>query len=394
MKINRTFIWEAQTLVGMSESGIIRDASKTLAKQQLHDRGYFQIQLTPVSERIYNSALPSKETIELINSMLLMLDSGVSLLETLEMLIYEKKSIVSRYIYYRLRESLHQGSSITVAFEDLNPIFSDFFLSMIALSDRSGDLRKGLRALKEFNESQESRLQEIKKITRYPKIVFSLTIIIAFGVITFIIPMFENIYSLYEGNLPAITKLMVVTSSFIHHYWLYLVLVMFCFAIWANLPLIRKFNPWILLNKHIRRYLQTKEDPYLYAHAMKILLESGQPVKVATKQAAGCMSEKNQVHGFSLAERLNTGLTFTESFRELSWFPVIYPRFLASAEKAGMLQVGFEQIYRYINMERRNQFNRWSKYLEPSLMLFLGSIILVILLSIYLPIFELGNQIR
>ena len=128
MKINRTFIWEAQTLVGMSESGIIRDASKTLAKQQLHDRGYFQIQLTPVSERIYNSALPSKETIELINSMLLMLDSGVSLLETLEMLIYEKKSIVSRYIYYRLRESLHQGSSITVAFEDLNPIFSDFFL--------------------------------------------------------------------------------------------------------------------------------------------------------------------------------------------------------------------------------------------------------------------------
>jgi len=389
-----TLLWEAQTLDGISENGIIRNSSRLSAKQSLQDQGYFQIKITSISEKVYNSPLSGKEVIELFDSLLLMLDSGVSIAETLEMLIHDKKSIVSHYIYHCLRDSLHQGSSLKSAFEDLNPLFSEFFVSMIALSEKSGDLRNGLRALKEFYQSKESMSDEIKKLTRYPKIVLGITVLITLGVITFIVPMFENIYSLYEGDLPIVTRLMMVGSDFIHQYWMQLILVFVIFAVWANLPYIRRFQPWVFIKDRISRFRESQEDPYLYAHAMKILLESGQPVKSATQHAAGCMSEKNQVHGVALTDRLNAGLTFTEAFKELPWFPAIFPRFLASAERAGMLQVGFEQVFRYINRQRTNQFNKWSKFLEPSLMLVLGSIVLVILLSIYLPIFDLGNQIR
>ena len=392
--MNHFFAWEAQTLHGNNGDGLIKSESSTSAKRELQQKGYFQAKLTVVPEKLQHSALVGSDILELLNSLLLMLDAGVPIGDSLEMLVHDNKSILLRYILYQLRDSLHNGSSLGIAFDELKPLFSDFFVSMIVLGEKTGDLRGSLHSLEAFYENLESRQEEIKRITRYPKVVISITILITLGIVTFIIPMFENIYSMFEGNLPITTKFMVSASKFIRFNWPYLVLTAGVLAFWANLPYIGRFHPWLIARTYIEKVIQSREDPFIYAHAMKILLENGHPVKSATLYAAGCMSSKNQRHGISLVEQLNAGRTFTEAYRELSWFPLVFTRFLTSAEKAGKLQVGFEQIFLYLNKQRTNQFNKWSKYLEPSMMLLLGSIILVVLLSIYLPIFELGNQIK
>ncbi len=391
--MNNVYIWEATTLKNISKLGVIESRSRGSAIKTLREQSFFRISLTTVPDKQLNSAMPIKGIIDILNSLTLMLGSGISIIETLELLINDRKSIVTQYVFCKLRDALHQGKSLELGFQELSPLFSDFFQSMISLCEKTGKLQDGLQALETFHQNQQNRQQEFQKLIRYPKVIFSITILLSLGVIVFIVPMFKNIYALFKGDLPILTRGMVFLSNFFQQYGMIILLLIACFFFWANLPKVRRFHPWVFVSGQVKKRFQGKEDPFLYAHAMKILLESGQPIQLATKQAAGCMSAKNQRHGFSLSKMLNAGLSFSEAFQELAWFPSIFHNYIASAEKAGLLKVGFEQVYNFLNRQREEQFAKWSRFIEPVLMLVLGTIVLAILLSIYLPIFDLGNQL-
>ncbi|MCP4751788.1 MAG: type II secretion system F family protein [Proteobacteria bacterium] len=391
--MKQIYLWKAATLEGVANYGTIGSRTGRSAIQSLRDQGYFQISLTPLPHKVLNSALSNKETINILDSLTLLLDSGISMIEALDLLVNDDKSSVSQYVFTNLRNSLHGGKSLEKGFAELIPLFSGFFLSMIGLCEKTGNLRQGLHALGIFYKSQETRRQEFQNLIRYPKIVLSITLLLSFGIVFFIIPMFENIYALFKGDLPILTRGMVFVSDFLHRYIFAVSAIVAGIVTWANLPQVSRFHPVVLLSERIRKIFQSREDPFLYAHAMKILLESGQPINLATKQAAGCMSNRNRRHGLLLDRKLSAGFSFSEAFQEVSWFPTIFRNYIASAEKAGLLKVGFEQVYNYINRRREEDFAKWSKFVEPVLMLVLGTIILTLLLSIYLPIFELGNKV-
>jgi len=393
LRTRQNFVWHGMTLGGVIKQGILENCTKPEALKKLNDEGRYKLNLQSVSGKHLLKSLTNKEILDFIDPLLLMLESGVSLIESLNLMLNEKKSIKTQYIYCKIRESLQGGKSLTESFEELSPLFSDFFISMIGLCEKTGKLREGLFSLKHFFDSQEKQRQVLEKTIRYPKIILGITLFITLGIIIFVIPMFKNIYQLFKGELPIITRAMVFASEFIRQNSLEIILTICALYLWINIPTVQRVNPLFFLIRQFKRFLSTKDDSFLYAHSMKILLESGQSVKLATRQAAGCLSSKNRKHGQQVYELLNSGLSLSEAFESIPWFPMIFQNCLSSAEKAGVLQLGFEQVFNHISKQRDLRFEKWSKILEPGLMIFLGSIIMVLLLAIYLPIFDLGNQL-
>ncbi len=387
------YLWRAITLEGASGHGITAGRSKKRVWNDLNKRGYYQITLNAVPKDQLSNALKTSDLIYILDSFTSILDAGISIVEALELMVNDRRSIIVQYVFLKLRSDLYQGKSLEDGFSELSPLFSNFFIAMIRLCEKSGKLRQGLHDLGDFYRHQEDRRQELVRIFRYPKIIFSMIILMSLGVIVFVVPMFSNVYALFKDELPILTKMMVMLSGFFHQNSMIIVAIFFGIVLWGVIPGIRFFHPWIVLSQRLQRLLQSKEDPFLYAHAMSLLLDSGQSVSQATMQATECMSEKNRKHGQLLAQRLDSGLVFSEAFQSSRWFPSSFHRFIAPAEKTGLLKLGFEQIYTYIDRQREAQFVKWSRFIEPLLMLVLGVVTLTLLLSIYLPIFDLGNKI-
>ncbi|MFH2131187.1 MAG: type II secretion system F family protein [bacterium] len=387
------YLWKAITLKGMQGDGIITCTSKRRAWSQLNRQGYYQIELDGVPGDQLRSALDSQNLIYILDSFTAILDAGISIIEALELLISDRKSIIVRYVFLTLRSALHNGKSLEDGFAEMVPLFSTFFIAMIRLCEKSGKLRQGLRDLKTYYQHQENRRQELLRIFRYPKVISGMILLMSVGVIVFIVPMFSNVYALFKDDLPILTLMMVKLSRFSHQHTIPILATIAGITAWSIMPVIRGFHPWIILRQRLRKALQSREDPFLYAHAMSLLLESGQSVNQAAKEAAACMSQKNRKHGQMLTQKLNSGLGFSEAFQHSHWFPRSFYRFIAPAEKTGLLKLGFEQVYTYIDRRRQTQFEKWSKFMEPLLMMILGMVTLTLLLSIYLPIFELGNRI-
>jgi type II secretory pathway component PulF len=126
---------------------------------------------------------------------------------------------------------------------------------------------------------------------------------------------------------------------------------------------------------------------------MKMQLENGQPISEATRNAADCLSAGNRFHCSVISEKLDAGCSLAEAFQSSRWFPPVYRQLLSSAEIAGQLGIGFTQISSLLEQKRSDRFAFWSKFLEPIMMILLGSLVLMVLLAIYLPIFDLGNRI-
>ncbi len=387
------FIWEAHTLENSSATGIIKSGNKQKAKRCLQSKGFYNLNIVSIPDVIISFPLKLDTLLSFINALILMLTSGMSLKESLEMIQLENRSMAQRYICYHLLESLHKGLSIKESFMSLANIFPAFFITIIEISEKSNQLLKGLYSSLDYYQKKQQRHQELNKITRYPKVVFTVSLILIIAVIVFIIPMFQNIYRLFGDELPLVTKILVALSKFVHQSPLYILTFLGIFIFCFTAPVVKSRNPLVRLIQKVKNNFESKEDPYVYALSMKMQLENGQALVAATKNAALCISKANHMHAEKISAILEEGYGLAYAFAKITWFPPVFSQLISTAEKAGRLALGFDQIAVFLDQQRSDRFSFWNKFLEPVMMICLGAFVLTILLAIYLPIFDLGNRV-
>ncbi len=387
------FIWEARTIENKPTNGVLTAVSRYGAARQLKKSGYYHLSLKQVSDRIITNPINLDQLISFLNDLILLLTSGLSIKESFELLQAENKAPLQKYICFKILRSLETGLSLKQAFASLSKLFPEFFISMIGIAEHSNQLLKGLHSAAAFYQEKLNHQLEIKKLTRYPKLVLSMAGIMILTVIIFIIPMFQNIYRLFGDDLPLLTKLLVFVSKLLHNNYKSVFLICCGVFLFFSLPFLKKINPILVVRSKIKRMMDSKEDPYIYALSMKLQLESGQPLITAAKNAAKSLSKDNYKNGLKIFEYLETGCGLTEAFSRSKWFPSVFTRLLSTTESAGTVYLGFDQIAKYLERKRKDRFSFWNRFIEPLLMITLGAFVLMILLAIYLPIFDLGNRV-
>lgn len=389
----KVYIWRGSTIDGEEKTGLIESITKRGAEQDLRDQNFYQLRISRVLPKTLNSQLPNDECVELISSIILLLNAGIPFLASLDWLLKEQRPVSQQYVLCRLMQSLQEGHSLSASFSHLGKQFTPFFLTMIDIAEQSDRILEGLQSLLISLKQKEQRRKELKKLLSYPKVVMLTTLLMTLGVIGLIIPMFKNIYLLFEDDLPIFTKLFLFLSDGLHQNLVETAVVAGFLISWPFLPLLREFNPLLHLKKRFTQWTQSAEDLFLYSQAVYKMLESGIPLKFTMERSALCLSPKNLVFGHEISSKLDAGFSLSRAFSESRWFPRVFHRIIASSEKAGHLAKGFHHICIYLEQKREESFQRWQKLIEPCMMLFLGGLVLMILLAVYLPIFDLGNRL-
>ncbi|MGK0290601.1 MAG: type II secretory pathway component PulF [bacterium] len=391
--MKKTYLWEGVTLEGKITEGLSKNKSRKELVQKLRDQNIYQVQSSIISEKLLQQAISLDELLDIIQSLNFMLGSGLSTQKVLQLLISEKRSSISQYIFIKIHHSLIKGNKFHQAIIEIEYFFPKLFVKLIGSTSESGKLAETLQTLEKFYRARVQQIKQIKKALQYPKLIFVFISLVVLGILIFVIPMFSNIYALAKGNLPFLTKALIALSNALREYFVLFIGGGIIFFLFTRLPKIKKFNLSSYFFRWIQKPFQKFDDLLIYSQTFSLLLENGIHTQEAGQVVLEGMSKSNKNYGKDILDSLEAGNSFSGAFDETSWFPKVFTAYLKSPEEAGVPHIGFQQIYQCLWKQQNQSIQKWTKVIEPLSIVILGGIVLAILLSVYLPIFTLGDYV-
>ena len=388
----RFYIWQGVDLYHKQQFGSQFCSSRQKLIANLNKLGICKSQVDSIPESIREKQLSSAELILFIQNILSFLKAGISFQETLMQIFFQFKSPLIRYICCIIYTRIHLGESLSASFQGLNKNFPPFFLSMIKLAQLSGNLESGLQDCLDFYERMEQRKKKLREIISYPLFVLGFTLLLVLVILFAVIPMFQGVYRVYGDDLPILTKIAVALSDFLRSSYLEILAVLAVLLVLKKYSKITWLNPLYIFNHFNNKITHQLLDPFLFSYSLSILLAQALPLDSSLKVIGTMLTEDNKDKIDKIISLLHKGNNFCDSCKEVNFYWNDFSIFLITAEKSGDLSKGFLNIYKFWDKKFDVAIKIISQVSHFFIIAFAAFIILLIFLSIYLPLFELGTR--
>jgi MSHA biogenesis protein MshG len=325
--------------------------------------------------------------------------AGVPLLTGLISLAEQSENKKMKVMLKAISQQIEQGSTLFEAMTKYPEVFTPVYVNMIRAGETSGMLGQTLDRFVTLADREMRTRQRVKEATRYPKIVV-LSLTIAFGVlIAFVIPRFAEVFSRFNTPLPLPTRVMIGINNVFHTYW-YIVL-----AALFGIPLL------------VRHYIRTPQGKYLwdrfkiripvfgplflkialsrFAYIFVMLNQSGIPILQTLSITSSTID--NVILSQSIEEigkKVREGSSLTDAMSETGRFTPLVIQMLSVGESSGTLDEMLMRVTEYYDIEVENSIKKLSTYVEPTLTLFLGVVVLFLALAVFLPWWNMASLFR
>ncbi len=326
--------------------------------------------------------------------------AGIPLTRAINGLLETTNSPVLREALEAISTDLNAGNNLATAFSRHDHIFSSIYISLIHVGENSGRLEEAFKQIAEYLELEEKTKQRIKSATRYPMFV-SIAIIAAVIVINiFVMPKFAQIFEAFGADqLPLPTRILIATSNFFLDYWLILLVVVSA-TLFSFLRYIktkqgkywwdRKKLKFPIIGNIIYRALLAR-----FSRTFSMMMNSGVPLMNALNIVAEVVDNdwvaehvREMRQGVEKGESIRLVATRTELFS-----PLVL-QMIAVGEETGQLAPMLDQVAEFYEEQVDYDLKKLSDYIEPILIVFIGGIVLILMLAVYLPMWELTSQAR
>ncbi len=335
-----------------------------------------------------------KETFYLEISTLL--QSGIDLKTALELILVDQDKAKDKVIFGEIKKLVMNGSALSEAIKTSDK-FSDYEYYSMRIGEETGKLAEVLSDLAAFYKSRIQQRRKIISAVTYPCIVLLTSLGAVFFMIQFVVPMFADVFTRFGGKLPWITATILNVSSFFDAYFLYffillLSIIVFLFynrkAMWYR----RAFSIIILKTPVIGEIVR---KIYLarFSNTMRLLISTEIPLLRA-------ISLVRQMIDFypiesSLVQVENdilNGRSLHSSLAQFKFYPPKLVQLIKVGEEVNRMDYFFEKISQQYTEEVEYRTNTISSLLEPLIIVFLGLVVGVILIAMYLPMFQMSNS--
>lgn len=336
----------------------------------------------------------SRDLLLFSRQLAVLLENGIPIIEAFEIILKQvESSILSRAIG-EIKTDLEGGSSLRDAIAKHPRIFGDFWSDAIEAGELSGKLSFVLYQLASFIESREDLKKKTINAFLYPAMLFVLAISSLFMFVYRIVPIFEGFFDTFDAQLPVLTSIVVSVSYALRRYiFLILQLVIlgiFIFRIilstkrgrriWENILFAMPLLGGFLLLLYIQRFIST----------LSILLKSGIPIVKAlevSKKASESVVFDEMIE--EAKEKVIGGLPLSEALQQTGVFPTLVVQLAFVGEKTGNFTNMLDEISNYYNSVIDTAVTRFTTLLGPVVLIGVAAIIGVLVIAMFLPIFEL-----
>ncbi|MSR64064.1 MAG: type II secretion system F family protein [Planctomycetes bacterium] len=327
-----------------------------------------------------------------------MISAGISLLEAIEVLTEQAETPGMKACCQRLTSALRGGNDLSAAMAMCPKAFSPLYVSMVTAGEASGQMDVILQRLADYVEASEELKREIKSAMTYPVISLVLVLSITAFLMIGVVPGFKEVFDGLGAELPALTKFTLSVSDWLRTKWYLCFIGMF--GLIAGVVVFKRTPQGALLIDHLALRvpifgpLARKVCLARFSRTFATLVRSGVPI-MGTLDIVAATAGNRVISNAVYASRdaVRNGNMLSEPLSKSKVFPPMVVRMIAIGEKSGALEQLLEKIAEFYDSQVKASIKALTSLIEPLLICFMGGIVGVVILSVFLPILNLIGEL-
>ena len=328
-----------------------------------------------------------------------MIRAGVPVLQAFQVVAESLKKPAMSALVQELMNEVAAGASFSEALKSHPQHFDRLFANLVEAGEQSGSLDHMLERVATYKEKVESLKSRVKKALWYPAAVVMVAIGVTALLLIKVVPQFESLFSGFGAELPAMTLMTIAMSEFAQQYWWWALLgvAAFIFLLRGGMKRSEAFRfrmHKLSLRIPVIGDILDKSAVARYSRTLATTFGAGVPLVEALETAEGAAG--NMVYERAIAqirEDVSTGQQLHFAMRLTEQFPPLAVQMVGIGEEAGSLDAMLNRVADYYEEEVDNKVDTLTSLLEPFIIVILGVLVGGLVVSMYLPIFELGSVI-
>lgn len=328
-----------------------------------------------------------------------MIRAGIPLLQALQVVAESLKKPAMVALIQHLMSDVSSGSSFSDALSRHPKHFDRLFVNLISAGEQSGALDQMLDRIATYKEKVESLKARVKKALWYPTAVMTIGIAVTMLLLIKVVPEFESMFQSFGAELPALTQLTVNLSELAQRYWLAALGVVIAAVLLLRISIQRSPNVAyrmhaLLLRLPVIGDIMHKSAIARFSRTLATTFASGVPLVEGLDTAAGATG--NKVYERAVVQTrqdVATGQQLHFAMRMTNRFPPLAIQMVSIGEEAGSLDAMLNRVADYYEEEVDNKVDALTSLMEPVIIVVLGVLVGGVVVSMYLPIFDLGSAL-
>ncbi|WP_462323573.1 type II secretion system F family protein [Desulfoplanes sp.] len=397
------FMYKAKNRSGRKVKGDLDVSSLEVAKTALQRKGFTQIRVKPrpkdlLEGTFLEEGVKSRDMVVFSRQFATMINSGVPILQSLQVMCEQTENGKLRRALYTIRNAIEGGSSLFDAMRRFPDIFDTLYVNMVNAGEIGGILDIVLTRLSEYIEKAAKLKAKVKGAMIYPGVVVTVAVAVVAIILIFVIPTFETMFKDFGGALPVPTQIVINLSRFVQGN--FLMLVACVIALFVAFKFFYKWergkilvDRWVLFLPVFGPLLR-KVAVARFSRTMSTMIASGVPILAALDIVAKTSGNKTVELGVLEAARsIAEGQTLADPLDATGVFPPMVIHMISIGESTGALDAMLEKIADFYDDEVDVAVESLTALIEPLMIVFLGVVVGGLVVSMYLPIFKIGETI-
>ena len=403
----KLFYYQAKNALQQTQKGSIVADSKQQAQFQLMNRGLANIKLQQNWQ--LNSKPKNTEIRSLLNQLATLLQSAIPLKNSLQILQQNCTQLALNEWLENLLRTIESGLSFSQSIEQQGKYLTQQEIQLIQVGEMTGKLATVCGKIAAHRTQSVALQRKLQKIMLYPSMVLGISLLLTLALLLFIVPQFAEMYQGNNAELPALTAVLLATSNFLKEDINWLLFGLFVITSLYQFKL--KQSPWFQQQKAklinatpVFGKIQQLSRLVNFSQSLCIMLQAGVPLNQALEsflpRTQTWQTKKTVITDHvldtevrSILQWVSQGYAFSDSVSS-DLFPMEAQQMLQIGEKSGKLGLMLQHIAENYQEQLNHQIDLLSQMLEPLMMVIIGSLIGIIMMGMYLPIFNMGSVVQ
>lgn len=398
-----TYTWQGKSKLGEIKKGELVADNAAIARLQLRKLDIRPVRIQEkrgktAQKFIIRKKIPKKSIVIFTRQFATMINAGLPLVQCLTILGNQQENAAFSKVISQIKENVESGQSLAEALKKHPKVFDELYINLVEAGEAGGILDVILNRLSSYIEKTEKLKKKVKGAMVYPAVVTGVAIIVTAIILLFVIPIFEKMFKDVGQALPVPTQFVIALSRFVGNNLIFMIL-----GAGALIFLVRRFYRTekgkyliddLLLKLPIFGMLLRKVAVAKFTRTFGTMVSSGVPIleamDIVAKSAGNKVVERAiyKARG-SIAE----GKTISEPLEESKVFPPMVTQMIGVGEASGELDTMLNKIADFYDDDVDAAVNTLTSMMEPIMMVVLGGIVGGLVISMYLPIFKMGEAI-